>query len=240
MTRVNLTIAKQILEDIFTTTKPDDGHGMLHALIVHSHAINAIREHPEKISEDEALSIELAALLHDVGDVKFVDNVEHGHWERYFFDRYFVVGRTHEIFYMVMYMISIVSCSKFGDQYVGGKTWNYIPRYSDRLESIGVTGLQRAIIYSNHKGRSMYDENTNRATTLDELHEIAGRDRYEKYVESGGKPTTSDTTINHLYDKPLHINIPYWMKNTYLERKFTSRRSFLEEWILAFWSSMDE
>jgi uncharacterized protein len=238
MSRVNLTIAVDILENIFVITKPDGGHGISHALIVHNHAINSIKEHPEMISEDEALSIELAALLHDVGDGKFVDNVEHGYWEGYFFDRYFLEGRNVGIFDRTMSMISIVSCSKFGDLYVGGKTLMYIVRYSDRLESIGVEGLNRTLIYSDYKQRPMYDENTKRATTLDELGKIAGLDRYRKYVKSGGKYTEYNTTIDHLYDKPLHINIPSWMENPYLEREFMSRRSFLAEWILKFWSCM--
>lgn len=239
MSRVNISKVSSILSEIFKITNPDDGHGLEHALAVHQHALKAIKSHPEHLEGKVLLSIELASLLHDVGDHKFVRDVKEGYWEEYFFLKYFkldTIDSMNEIYELVMTMINLVSCSRSGDLYNGNETWLYIPRYCDRLESIGEIGVQRTLIYSKYTNRPMYDDTTKMVFNLKELKEVATNDRYQKYI-STGKPVYSNTTIDHFYDKILHINIPQWMENKYLIETAKLRQSFVIGWLLGFWVS---
>lgn len=230
-----------ILKDIFSRTNHDDGHGLEHALIVHNHSIQACFH--TTLSRHQRHMVEVASLIHDIGDHKFIKRDKIGVYEREFLDRYFGPG-DDDTKHQILFMIDAVSCSKWGDQLLEYKgeqlPWMHIPRYCDRLEAMGEVGLERAIIYSKLKGRPLYSERTKRCYNLDELERVAPKSRYVKYVESGGKPVEDNTTIDHLYDKVIHLNVPSWMDNEYIISECKSRISYIKGWIIGAWTSLKE
>ncbi len=95
-------------------------------------------------------------------------------------------------------MIALVSVAKNGNS-IPEKEWMLIPRYADRLESIGTIGILRCYLYNLVVGRPMYTTETLRATTLEELSKIATVERFNNYVNLKGKVGES-TFIDHFYD----------------------------------------
>ena len=77
------------------------------------------------------------------------------------------------------------------------------PRYADRLEAIGLIGVERTLEYTLKKGQPLFLEETAKGKTVDELNEIATKERYDSYVSK------SVSMFDHFYDKLLHLgNFP--------------------------------
>lgn len=134
-------------------------------------------------------------------------------------------------------MIDIVSCSSNGNSNKHNyPEWMLYPRIADRLEAIGNIGVLRALQYGEYRNRLMYDDNTERAYTLDELNEIASPERFERYL--AGKK--SSTTIGHFYDKILHIgkSSGFGVKNNYFNKVAEERHKQVQEWVLEFWQNI--
>jgi uncharacterized protein len=135
---------------------------------------------------------------------------------------------------LVKKMIDLVSCSSNGNSNDNAvPQWMLYPRIADRLEAIGQIGILRALQYGEYRNRPMYDDNTERAYTLDNLRKIACPERFKRYLEG----IRSHTTIGHFYDKILHIgkSKDFGVDNTYFETVAEQRHQEVENWILNFW-----
>jgi len=231
-----------IPQDFFTKlqrfckeNKLDSSHGYDHFMAVYNHALKAIQCHPDEISDNNKTAILYAALLHDVDDKKFFpknDNHENA--------RKLLSGVPNEILYMVLLMISIVSCSINGNSQKGVYfKWMLIPRIADRLEAIGHIGIQRAIAYGNYINRPMHTIFTPRATTELELWQIATDYRFNNYLT---KDKHGDTTMDHFYDKLLHIGkTEKWgIENPYLIDQGRMRHNETIDFVLSYWSQMEK
>lgn len=218
-----------LLNNIFDKTKPDIGHDLNHAIIVHRHGINAIESCGDKLSDEIRLSIELACLTHDLDDEKVVGKQEvELKYAKDFLDHY--PDLNSGIKTLIISMIKLVSCSKNGDVLDNSNpTWMYIPRYCDRLEAIGDVGVERCLSFSKDRNRPLYNENTKIPKTLEELDNIATKNRYTEYCTGKRK---SETTLDHFYDKILHVGVPNWMCNTYLENEARKRQIYVKGWIM--------
>ncbi len=208
----------------------DPSHGLEHALVVLCHTEKALQSYLEKlpedfhISEQELLNVRLAALLHDIDDSKyFPDN--HYQNARLILSK---AGLDPENIESVIKMISWVSSSANGDTIPPevsstNKIFMLFPRYADRLEAIGIIGLQRTLEYNKHKGRPLcIPKEPNPGVTIDYIYEnIATPERYQAY--SGN----SATMIDHLYDKLLRLGI-YPIKNDYFDEECASRQGPLK------------
>jgi len=228
----------------------DDSHGLSHMLTVLCHATKALEAWDGKpIDPKEILKVKLAALLHDIDDSKyFPSSVEYEN-ARYIlskaneYSEYSTSDIKAEDIDDIIEMISWVSSSKNGDtipkKVSDINSYLLYPRYADRLEAIGIIGLERTLEYSlkrknqgNPKG-ALFLKSTSRATTEDELFgSIATKERYESY--SGA----SDSMIDHFYDKLLRIGV-FPISNLYFESICRQRQKPLIDVVLEFGSKPD-
>ena len=169
------------LNKLLTDNKVSECHGLNHAIMVMNNAKQALEAYDYKLSDEEKESVLLAALLHDADDRKFFPN-------NYNFEnlQYILEDKSNEFIVNVMSMVNLVSSSKNGDyipDYLKDKTWQLIPRYADRLEAIGVIGIERCYQYGKVKNpiSKLYLDTTERGFTESELWEIATVQRYNSY-----------------------------------------------------------
>lgn len=207
--------------------KVDLTHGIQHAETVMHNAQKAL-EYDSAPNDDQKLAILLAALLHDADDHKYFPESKDLDNARLVLDKLRV---TQEIKTLVLKMIRLVSCSTNGNSVESVEhEWMLYPRYADRLEALGEIGLLRCWMYTKHVDRPLFIKETPRPRSKEELYKIASKERFDNYVNSGGKGST--TFIEHFYDKLLHIgdlgNNPYFIKES------KKRMQTMEDFILEF------
>jgi len=205
----------------------DSSHGYEHACEVMQNACMVIEtwDEPLVINGDVAMMITVAALLHDADDAKyFPDSNDYEHARELLRGDIFSSSEIETI----IQMIDLVSTSKNKDTVPEGlPLWMLIPRYSDRLEAIGVIGLERAYEYTKKKIQPMYLESTVRPQSLLEIEATATKERYEKYTNA------SVSLVDHIYDKLLHLN-KFPIRNEYLDNECEKRMQPLYDFLLEF------
>ena len=211
------------LRALFCEYKVDAGHGVDHALAVLVHGQNALKY--ENIDKYEKLAVELACLLHDADDHKFFETKNNEN-ARIILNKVF--SRSKEGKFIkdtTLKMIDLVSCSKNKNNIDPSlPKFYYIPRWADRLEALGTIGLERAMIYNQEINRPFCLETTPKPKNLEELYLIATKERFSNY--SG----VSDSLIDHLYDKVLHLKVE--TDNKYLDSVFKERHKIIEDFCL--------
>ena len=219
----------------------DESHGLTHTLTVLCHTdqaikannLSAIKKVPntKRIGKSKANLVKLAALLHDIDDSKyFPDNTEFQNAKSILKS----VGllSTKEI-KKIIYMISLVSSSKNGDSIpencTGKKYYKLYPRYADRLEALGIIGVQRTLNYTLHKKQELYLPTEPKPdVTIDYIYKyIATEERYKQY---SGK---SKSMMDHFYDKLLRLG-KYPISNDYFTSECKLRQKPLEDIAVKF------
>lgn len=145
----------------------------------------------------------------------------------------FIYELTSSEKHNILRMIDLVSTSKYGDiipEDSADNLWMVYPRYADRLEAIGLIGLDRTFEYTVNKKSALFLESTGRASTIEELEKLASPDRMKAYIDSGGKSTSM---MDHFYDKLLHLG-KFPIKNDYFEKMCEERITPLKEFALLF------
>lgn len=213
------------LNNIFTRANVCKSHGIDHAIAVMAHADLAIKSKNYKISNRSKDAVKLAALLHDADDRKFFPL--HKNYENL---KNVLYDKPNTFVDLVVRMVSLVSSASNADRIpedVIGKEWMLIPRYADRIEALGIIGVERCFQYNKTKQRPMYIDSTPRAKTEKEIFNIATEERYNSYVGN------SNSMIDHYYDKLLRIsNVP--INNDYLVQHAKERQQITIRFILYF------
>lgn len=225
MALFDLDLATKLLNYILAK-RVDTSHGIEHALEVLYHVIKALDylHIPDYLKRD----IQLAAFLHDGDDPKyFPENVDYEN-ARYVLKQ--LEGINNSNIESIVHMISIVSCSKNGDVKAEHE-WMLYPRYADRLEAIGEIGIVRCYLYNLVVDRPLFTEDTLRATTIEELREVASIERYNNYIQLKGKVGKS-TLIDHFYDKLLHFT--EFGDNQYFISESNNRMKIMQDFVLDF------
>ena len=240
----------------------DESHGITHMTMVLKHATEALNNWTGRpIDEKEIFKVRLAALLHDIDDSKYFDN---NHYEnaKYILDQ---VDKDSNILSEkdkndIIQMIEWVSSSKNGDRIppeAVGKEYLLYPRYADRLEALGIIGLERTLHYTLNKAQKegKYDNKNNiflteypetlfikkgdvlvdtkRATDLEDLYNnIATLERYQSYSKG------SKSMMDHFYDKLLRLG-KYPIDNVYFNAETQKRQGPLEDIALEFGRNPD-
>ena len=209
--------------------KIKESHGFQHAINVYHHSVKALDSLQETSSSsldaETVMEVQLAALLHDVDDKKyFPDSKKYENAKRILVQSQILNNNDNisDCINRILKMISWVSCSQHGNtvpEYVKstGKYYMLIPRWSDRLEAVGVRGVIRCYQYNREHGHPLYSPiHSPRAQTVDEVWTYATPERFQAYSTS---TITSTDMISHYYDKLLHIAQPpkNIVQNTYLE-----------------------
>ena len=211
--------------------KLDASHGMEHFMTVLHNTTEALNVSELMMTDREKLLVKLAALMHDIDDHKyFPENLDFENARKILTDPMVrpIDGLTDDEITKILTMIDLVSSSKNGDTIpTGTPEWYVYPRYADRLEAIGVVGVQRAYEYNISKKEKLFTPDTQKATTEDELWDIASTKRYAQY---NGK---SASMMDHFYDKLLRLG-NYPIKNKFFDEESKKRTVPLIEFALMF------
>jgi len=213
------------LHIIFITNNVSVCHGIEHAKKVLENAENALKVSLYELSPYQEKAILAAALLHDADDRKFFPT--HTNNENL---RLVLFDTPLEFIELVISMVNLVSSSKNGDSipdFIIGQEWKLIPRYADRLEAIGLIGIERCYIYSKKAKMPLYLDDTPKPKTEEELWSIATKERYNSYDGN------SKSMIDHYYDKLLRLTF-FPIHNKYFDEQCNIRRKPLIDFILMF------
>lgn len=221
--------AVTIVEQILREAQVDESHGLHHAMQVRAHVLAMIACEEPKLSAQDALAIELAALLHDLDDRKYFPHNTAYENAHFVLDKVFPEGKSKAI-----EMIKLVSTTSNGNSVEGAAyPWMLYPRFADRLEAIGEVGVERCLTYSQHVNRPLFTPATQKATSEEELWNIATPERFALYLQK----KESDSFIDHFYDKLLHIGTLEALgnpKNPYLVQEAEKRHQYMIDYILNF------
>jgi len=213
----------EILKIFFTTHNIPESHAFIHAMAVFNHARQAIQY--ENITDEEAMCVMLAALLHDVDDRKyFKQSIDYSN------ARAIMSELPDNTTNLVVDMIKLVSFSSNGNNVGDEPTWKLIARYCDRLESIGKMGVLRCLLYTLEVGRPLYRDDTPRFTSVEEMI-AATQERAAEYVRLKGNVGES-SFIDHFYDKLVHLS--FKTGNEYIDKVSEARMQVIYDVALEF------
>jgi len=160
--------------------------------------------------------VQLGALLHDVADFKFHggDDTVGGKVTTLWLKK---MGVDEETMKEVVHIVDNVSFKGIGVESKMKSIEGKIVQDADRLDAIGAIGIARAFAYGGHKGRP--------------LHAPGSKPEQHKSFEA--YKTRSASTINHFYEKLLHVKD---LMNTDTGKKVALRRhKFLEVYLTEFY-----
>ena len=208
---------KTIIDDALRFVKnifkgESSGHDYFHTLRVYNTAT--------KIAERENADlrvVQLAALLHDVDDIKLSPET---HEEKKIAVTFLKGhGVSHEKIETICAIIDEVSF-KGTDSVVPATVEGKCVQDADRLDAIGAIGIARAFAYGGSHKRVMHDPEEKPALNMN-------ADEYRKHVS---------TTVNHFYEKLFLLKD---LMNTATEKEIAEQREeymksfvaqFLAEW----------
>lgn len=159
--------------------------------------------------------IELAALLHDIGDWKFHngDDTAGPREAQTWLEK---IGVDEGVINRVCTIISEDSFKGAGVLTSPTTLEGKVVQDADRLDAIGAIGIARAFAYGRHKGREIYNPEIS-----PELHQT-----FEQYKSSSGP------TLNHFYEKLLLLKE---RMNTATAREIAERRhAFMKGFLKQF------
>lgn len=163
----------------------------------------------------DSFVIEMAALIHDLGDSKF-NTAEEG---RKKIDDWLMSQElprdTIDKIHMVIEDISFKG-AKVADH--NRSIESVVVQDADRLDAIGAIGIARAFAYGGKVGRPLYDPNIK-----PEMHED-----YESYRTRG-----NSSTINHFYEKLLLLQDRMTTKTA--KRIAKERHEYMEQFLQRFY-----
>ncbi|XP_066338214.1 uncharacterized protein [Miscanthus floridulus] len=196
----------------------DASHDAAHALRVRDLALSLSAE--EGLSApDRLLTVELAALLHDVGDYKYTkNNVE---------DMSVVETFLQEVGLDEAQKDEIVAIIKgmgfkneVSNKSIVEPTLEFaIVQDADRLDAIGAIGIARCFTYGGSKNSALHDP---RILPRDNLSK-------EKYMSKEEK----QTSINHFHEKLFKLKD--MMKTEAGRRRAEKRHKFMEDFVAEFY-----
>ncbi|CAL4917249.1 unnamed protein product [Urochloa decumbens] len=196
----------------------DASHDAAHALRVRDLALSLAAE--EGLSAPgRLLTVELAALLHDVGDYKYTkNNVEDMSVVEKFLEE---VGLEE---WQKDDIVSIIKGMGFKNEIskksIAEPTLEFaIVQDADRLDAIGAIGIARCFTYGGSKNSTLHDP---RILPRDNLSK-------EKYMSKEEK----QTSINHFHEKLFKLKD--MMKTEAGKRRAEKRHKFMEDFVAEFY-----
>jgi len=204
---------EQFVRDYFG--KDSSGHDWWH--------IHRVRQNALHLAEKEGadpFTVEMAALLHDIGDYKLRSATDADARTQIasFLSSIDVESETSES------IIAIVE----GVSYKGAKVATNptslegkVVQDADRLDAIGAIGVARTFAYGGHKGNPMHDPT--------ETHQEHAS--FEEYQKGG------NTTINHFYEKLLLLKDR--MQTTTGKALAEERHAYMQQFLQQFYAEWE-
>ena len=151
--------------------------------------LDRVRKQALRIAREEQVSctyiIELASLLHDVPDEKFVEEVEGKKKLDHILSRLSLTESEKSQLKSIIYSISY----KGGHEAELTSIEAKIVRDADRLDALGAIGIARTFAYGGRKGRSIYNPDVEERTNMS----------IEEYRNG------DSSSIHHFYEKLLKL-----------------------------------
>ena len=164
----------------------------------------------------DLLTIELAALLHDIADSKF-NNGDEEIGPRIAGDFLHSINIDEAIVIHVQQIIRHMSFKSSFDKVVFTSKELQIVQDADRLDAIGAIGIARAFNYGGFKGREIYNPEIKPDLNL-------SKDAYKN---------STAPTINHFYEKLLLLKDK--MNTDTGKQLATQRHQFMEDYLKQFY-----
>ena len=161
--------------------------------------------------------VEMAALLHDIGDHKF-HNGDETVGPRMASEWLASLKVQDDIINHIFTIIKELSFKGAGTTSEMSTIEGRIVQDDDRLDAIGAIGIARTFAYGGHKSREMYNPDI-----LPELH-----DSFEAYKNS------TAPTINHFYEKLLLLKDR--MHTQTAKRMAEQRHQYMESYLEQFFA----
>ncbi|XP_061991040.1 uncharacterized protein LOC133709343 [Rosa rugosa] len=204
----------------------DASHDPAHVWRVRDLALSLAREEQALSSNSNSDSdsmqiVELAALLHDIGDYKYLrDPSEDKLVEHFLIDSGIEESKKTKI-------IKIINGMGFKDE-LAGLTNSDLPlefgvvQDADRLDAIGAIGIARCFTFGGSRNRVLHDPNIQPRSGLSK----------EKYMKK-----EEQTTVNHFHEKLLKLKD--LMKTKAGRKRAEKRHKFMEEFLVEFYEEWD-
>lgn len=191
------------------------GHDWWHVLRVWNNARTIAQK-----EKADLFVVDLAALLHDIGDHKFHngDETVGPRLAREWLEQQQVEEKTIE---HVCSIIRDLSFKGAGTSSAMPTLEGKVVQDADRLDAIGAMGIARAFAYGGHKNREMYNPNIKPV-----LHES-----FEAYKSS------TAPTINHFYEKLLLLKDR--MHTGTARQMAAQRHQYMEDFLSQFYAEWD-
>ncbi|KAJ7547685.1 hypothetical protein O6H91_08G098700 [Diphasiastrum complanatum] len=226
--------AEELVQAVMGTW--DSSHDAFHALRVRKLALSLAAE--EGLSSDSMEVVELAALLHDIGNEFLLVNIgKHCVIKVQGFecDAIQIKNRkngisveaflkTHNVNIVTRQQIlEIIKHMGFKEEIGSTLEHKHTPEFdvvqdADRLDAIGAIGIARCFTFGGSRNRVLHDPNVQPRTNISK----------EQYLQTNEK----QTTLNHFYEKLLKLKS--LMKTKAGQRKAEHRHNYLDEFLLEF------
>lgn len=195
----------------------DASHDAAHVFRVRDIALSLAHDEGLSSSPDSLLIIELAALLHDIGDYKYVrDPSEEKIVEEFLANEGIEESKSTKI-------LSIIKKMGFKEELSGLAVDSYslefgVVQDADRLDAIGAIGIARCFTFGGSRNRVLHDPNVKPRSDL-------SKGQYMKKDEQ--------TTVNHFHEKLLKLKD--LMKTKAGRKRAERRHKFMEEFLEEFY-----
>lgn len=188
------------ITDVCQQYHVDETHSLNHALNVMKHMEKCLKyDRVYNLDKQTNYDLILTCLFHDLDDHKYFPPDAHN--AQKFLEGKIPQSRVDRILRWISYVSTSVNGNNIPSE-AKSNPWVLWPRYCDRIEAVGKTGIIRVIDYSHHHKVMDFVETTPRAKTVGEVLSFATPDRFERYISNHGE---SDSIIDHIYDKLLHL-----------------------------------
>lgn len=199
----------------------DASHDASHVYRVRDLALSLALEEGLSSSPHSMEIVELAALLHDIGDYKYVRDPS----EEKIVETFLVEERIEEE--KKLKILDIIKRMGFKDELQGLGDGCYSPEFgvvqdADRLDAIGAIGIARCFTFGGSRNRVLHDPSIQARSDLSK----------EQYVKKD-----EQTTVNHFHEKLLKLKD--LMKTEAGKRRAMQRHKFMEEFLKQFYKEWD-
>ncbi|PIN07244.1 hypothetical protein CDL12_20189 [Handroanthus impetiginosus] len=199
----------------------DASHDAAHAFRVRDQALSLAHEEGLSTSPDSMLTVELAALLHDIGDYKYMRDPSEGKIVEDFLVK---EGVDENIKTRIL---SIIKGMGFKEEVAGLTGTTQYPEFgvvqdADRLDAIGAIGIARCFTFGGSRNHVLHDSNIKPRSDLSK----------ENYMNKN-----QQTTVNHFHEKLFKLKD--LMKTKAGQRRAERRHKFMEEFLKEFYEEWE-
>ncbi|PHU25231.1 hypothetical protein BC332_03563 [Capsicum chinense] len=199
----------------------DASHDAAHAFRVRDLALSLAHQQGLSSSPHSMLIVELAALLHDIGDYKYVRDPSEARIVEEFLQGQGVQDE------MKIKILEIIKGMGFKEEVGEVANRNYsiefgVVQDADRLDAIGAIGIARCFTFGGSRHRVLHDPRIQPRSDLSK----------ENYMNK-----EEQTTVNHFHEKLLKLKD--LMKTKAGKERAEKRHKFMEDFLKEFYEEWD-